>query len=184
MSQRTPQRRMVMSRDRWMMVLAVASIPAFLGLCCGGALLLAGRALFDEAGFYNSRGLEAFNDGEYRLALDDFNRSLELDPNEAEAYYNRGRSHLFLGNFAAAVQDFDNAVTRRFPLPEVFLWRGLAQEKLANPGEAEADFDAFVLEGGAPGEIEERRAELEALLAAPPAPLPSPEATADAEDAG
>jgi tetratricopeptide (TPR) repeat protein len=46
---------------------------------------------------------------DYRAAIVDYDRALELDPNLAEAYYNRGLTHIFLGNNRQGVQDLSKA---------------------------------------------------------------------------
>ena len=44
--------------------------------------------------------------GEPVRAIQDYNRSLELDSRSAETYYNRGNAHTDLGDPARAVQDY------------------------------------------------------------------------------
>ena len=46
---------------------------------------------------------------DYRAAIVDYDRALELDPNLAEAYYNRGLTHIFLGNNQQGVEDLSKA---------------------------------------------------------------------------
>ena len=43
--------------------------------------------------------------GNYQQAIKDFNKVIELKPDDAEAYYNRGASYGNLGNEQQAIAD-------------------------------------------------------------------------------
>src|SRR5262245_21320141 len=51
------------------------------------------------------RGNARIQSGEYALAIEDFNKALELDPNSADAYHGRGLAHLHLGEQDRAIAD-------------------------------------------------------------------------------
>ena len=42
---------------------------------------------------------------DYRAALVDYNKAIELDSRFADAYYNRGLPNIFLGNNRQGIQD-------------------------------------------------------------------------------
>ena len=46
---------------------------------------------------------------DYRAALVDYNKAIELDPRFSEAYYNRGLTNIFLGNNRQGIQDLSKA---------------------------------------------------------------------------
>jgi tetratricopeptide (TPR) repeat protein len=46
---------------------------------------------------------------DYRAALVDYNKAIELDPRFADAYYNRGLTNIFLGNNRQGIQDLSKA---------------------------------------------------------------------------
>ena len=46
---------------------------------------------------------------DYRAALVDYNKAIELDPRFSDAYFNRGLTHVFLGNNNEGVQDLSKA---------------------------------------------------------------------------
>ena len=46
---------------------------------------------------------------DYRAALVDYNKAIELDPRFSDAYYNRGLTNVFLGNNNEGVQDLSKA---------------------------------------------------------------------------
>ena len=48
--------------------------------------------------------------GRYQEALEDINKSIELDPEYARAYKNRGIAYYFLGQNESAIADFQKAL--------------------------------------------------------------------------
>jgi len=46
---------------------------------------------------------------DYRAALVDYNKAIELDPRFADAYFNRGLTNIFLGNNRQGIQDLSKA---------------------------------------------------------------------------
>ncbi len=55
---------------------------------------------------YSNRGNAYKAIGDLALAIQDYNRSLELDQNIAETYYNRGNVYGDSGDLALAIQDY------------------------------------------------------------------------------
>lgn len=49
-----------------------------------------------------NRGISKHKLDDYRGAIVDYDKAIELDPNYAEVYYNRGGSKLFLGSRESA----------------------------------------------------------------------------------
>ena len=43
-------------------------------------------------------------------SIKDYDKAIELDPNDAAAYYNRGHSYSDLGQYQRAIEDFDKAI--------------------------------------------------------------------------
>jgi len=56
------------------------------------------RGLTDAESHYN-RGFDYDESGEYRRAIQEYDRAIELDPNYADAYVNRGVTYDNLGNY-------------------------------------------------------------------------------------
>ena len=54
-----------------------------------------------------SRVLSILKD--YRAAIVDYDRAIQLDPKFADAYFNRGLTHIFLGNNRQGIQDLSKA---------------------------------------------------------------------------
>ena len=53
-----------------------------------------------------SAGLEHLEQGHPELAVDCFERAIDLDPNVSQAFYNRALCYEVIGNFALALADF------------------------------------------------------------------------------
>ena len=51
-----------------------------------------------------------YNDGKYRLALDEFTTAIRLNPNYTYAYWYRGYAYYELGQYQRAIEDFDKAI--------------------------------------------------------------------------
>ncbi len=62
---------------------------------------------------YYIRGITYFNLGQYRQAIQDFNRAIELDPQYEVAYLNRGVAYEKLGDYQQAVQDYAASIRLR-----------------------------------------------------------------------
>ena len=56
-----------------------------------------------EVNLYNSRGYKSYEKGQYDLAIADYNRALQIDPNDAMVLANRANAY-------AAKEDFDKAI--------------------------------------------------------------------------
>jgi tetratricopeptide (TPR) repeat protein len=63
-----------------------------------------------NAKFYNSRGIAYGEKGQYDQAISDFNRAIELNPNDNKAYNNRGIVYRLKGQYDQAVSDFNKAI--------------------------------------------------------------------------
>jgi tetratricopeptide (TPR) repeat protein len=59
-------------------------------------------------GYYNRANVEAMLK-DYRAAIVDYDKSIELSPTFADAYFNRGLTHIFLGNNRQGISDLSKA---------------------------------------------------------------------------
>ena len=48
--------------------------------------------------------------GKYDIAIADYNKAIELDPQLAVAFYNRGMAYYQKGQYSEAIADFENVV--------------------------------------------------------------------------
>ena len=78
--------------------------------------------------------------GQTKLALEDYNRAVELFPEYPVAYNNRGNLLLSIGQLGEAMKDFDRALLLAPGYAAAYSNRGNAKLKLGKPAEAIADF--------------------------------------------
>ena len=64
----------------------------------------------EDAESYHRRGFAHFARSQYELALADFSKAIELDPDSRVAYYNRGVVYFDLGRLPPAITDFTKAI--------------------------------------------------------------------------
>ncbi|NIP31627.1 MAG: tetratricopeptide repeat protein [Candidatus Dadabacteria bacterium] len=76
--------------------------------------------------YYNS-GLQKGESGDWSGAIENFNKAIELAPNDADAYYNRGNAKGALGNYKGAIEDFNKAIELAPNNADVYSNRGLAK---------------------------------------------------------
>lgn len=70
---------------------------------------IAGKVDDNEAFYYN-RGKQYAKDGQFDSALSDFNKALELNPNDYVVYYNRGLVYQNKENLDKAVADYSKCI--------------------------------------------------------------------------
>jgi tetratricopeptide (TPR) repeat protein len=63
----------------------------------------------NSASEYNFRGLDKANVGEFKEAIEDFDKAIELNPT-GQIYFNRAYSKSMIENFNGAIQDYDKAI--------------------------------------------------------------------------
>jgi tetratricopeptide (TPR) repeat protein/S1-C subfamily serine protease len=66
--------------------------------------------LAPRAAWYYNRGILYYNQQKYDLALSDYNKAIEINPNYAEAYYNRGILYKNLQKYDLALSDWNKAI--------------------------------------------------------------------------
>lgn len=112
------------------------------------AAIAAFTEALNDSGLANDRRATLLNDravayakaGDAKLALDDFNKAVQLMPEHPPAYNNRGNLLVQLGQFEEAVKDFDRAVLLAPKYAAAYSNRANARMKLGHTREAIADF--------------------------------------------
>src|SRR5271156_5738244 len=75
------------------------------------ALIQAGQDTTENLSvIYNNRGSAYVDKGDYDRAIQDFNETIHLDPNNERAYYGRGSAYKKKGDYDRAIQDFSQAI--------------------------------------------------------------------------
>ena len=62
------------------------------------------------AGVYCGRGVAYADKGDFDAAIADYNKTIELNPANADVYDHRGNAYIGKGNFGAAIVDFSKAI--------------------------------------------------------------------------
>jgi len=79
----------------------------------------------DAEGFHN-RGNRHGRNGSYELAIADYNKAIELDPNLADAYYDRGISFYEVERFDDSITDLTRAINLNPDADHSYAQRSLA----------------------------------------------------------
>ena len=81
---------------------------------------------------------------DFRGALGDYTRAIEVDTADAEAYLKRGVALKVLGEFGAAVEDLNKAIELRPKYLDAYYNRATVRMEMMDYGRAIADLDRVV----------------------------------------
>jgi tetratricopeptide (TPR) repeat protein len=102
----------------------------------------------DTGNYYYWRGDTRIRMQDYANAMTDFDRSIELMPQDRPSRVGRGIAELWLNNPQAAVDDLTTAITAVSPPDRVSAWafraRGLAYATLGQSDNAVADYTQYL----------------------------------------
>ena len=96
------------------------------------------------AEFFFNGGLSYYYAGDFRLALDEYDKSLLLDPQYQDAYNNRGLAYYELGQYQSARWDYDEAIRLDSHESRTYYNRGLLYYKLGQYERAIEDYDEAI----------------------------------------
>lgn len=102
-------------------------------------------------------GQYAYENKQYRHAIDYFTQALNIDPNYAELYYIRGNVYVSNEENEKAFEDFDRAIDLKFDPAELYLSRGDLFLKQGRYSDAISDFDTAIDKKADYGEAYYRR---------------------------
>ena len=89
---------------------------------------------------YFNRGTSYQNEGRYERSIADFDRVIELTPDDAIAFSNRGLAYTGLGQLDRAIADFDQALRLEPDFSSAFYNRGIAYSRKEQFDRALADY--------------------------------------------
>ncbi|CAO5021163.1 UDP-N-acetylglucosamine--peptide N-acetylglucosaminyltransferase SPINDLY [Microcystis aeruginosa] len=101
-------------------------------------------ALAPRAGWYVNRGILYRRQQKYKLALDDYNKAIELNPNFAMAYNNRGNIYSDQKKYDLALSDYDKAIEINPNYAEAYVNRGVLYRLQEKYELALADYDKAI----------------------------------------
>jgi len=85
-------------------------------------------------------GEKFYQNGDFDKAIAEYNNSIRLKPNFAEAYIGRGNAYRRRGNHSRAIEDYSLAIQHGGGRAEVYNYRGFAYAERGESGKAVADF--------------------------------------------
>ncbi len=91
------------------------------------------------AAYYN-RGLAYWRKGAFVRAIEDYDKAIALNPNDALAYANRGVAYRKKGEVDRAIADYDMAIALNPNDAAAYFNRGLAYYEKGDEDQAIADF--------------------------------------------
>jgi curved DNA-binding protein CbpA len=94
-----------------------------------------------SANEYYKQGLRKSQLANYKEAITDYTKAIELDSNYADAYNKRGLCNYKLGEYSEALQDFTKAIYVNSNLVEAYYHRGMARSKLGYAQAAINDYN-------------------------------------------
>ena len=98
----------------------------------------------DEPVFYNNRGIDYGEKGEYDLAIKDFTKAIELKPDYAFAYNNRAAVYRSKGKHDLAIEDCNKAIQLKSDYAEPYSNRGAAYRNKGDYERAIRDYDKAI----------------------------------------
>ena len=93
---------------------------------------------------YFARGNTKAALGQYVAATSDYDKAIQLKPDDADAYYNRGVVKHKLGQHSAAISDYDKAIQLKPGFAEAYINRGNTKANLGQYYAAISDFDKAI----------------------------------------
>jgi tetratricopeptide (TPR) repeat protein len=82
--------------------------------------------------------------GQYSAAIRDFDKAIQLEPDDAEAYNNRGVAKKKLRQYLAAIRDYNKALQLKPDHAEAYINRGNAKLDLEQYTAAINDYDKAI----------------------------------------
>ena len=78
--------------------------------------------------------------GDYEGAIEDYNKSISLNPNDAEAFNNRANIRMLFGDYNSAIDDYNLAIKLKENYSIALYNRGIAKIMTNKQGYACDDF--------------------------------------------
>lgn len=88
---------------------------------------------------YNNRGLEYHKMRKAQLAIGDFSKAIELNPDFLKAYLNRAGIYFEIGNYKEALKDCNEALRIDPDNPNIYINRSMIFEALGEKESAQQD---------------------------------------------
>jgi tetratricopeptide (TPR) repeat protein len=93
---------------------------------------------------YNMRGSVFGRAGQYKEAVADFDRAIQLDPNYAQAFANRALAYQELKRFDLALADYSRAIQIDPNYAAAYVGRGILRRQQGQAAQALSDFNKAI----------------------------------------
>ncbi len=93
---------------------------------------------------YASSGFNRLKKGDYRGAIEDFNKAIEIDPNNSDNFNNRGIARSELGDHQGAIEDYTRAIALDPNDAAAYSNRGNSKSKLKDYEGAISDYSKAI----------------------------------------
>ncbi|MCA2592823.1 MAG: tetratricopeptide repeat protein, partial [Microcystis sp. M31BS1] len=100
--------------------------------------------LAPRAAWYGNRGVLYIDLQKYELALSDWNKAIDINPNHAVAYVNRGLLYSDLQKYDLALSDYNKAIDINHNLANAYVNRGLLYSDLQKYDLALSDYNKAI----------------------------------------
>jgi len=94
----------------------------------------------ETAEIYFSRGVDSSQKGDFRRAVSDYNKAIDVNPEFVVAYLNRGYSYSRMGEFDKAIADYTKAIELNPRYAIAYHNRGFVYRKMGDYDRAILDF--------------------------------------------
>ncbi len=96
------------------------------------------------AEWHLDQGNRLTGQGRYDEAIEEYNKAIEMAPEDADAYNNRGFAYVQKGELDQAIADFDKAIELDPELAEAYNNRGYAYYLKGEVAKAVSDFEKCI----------------------------------------
>jgi len=97
----------------------------------------------DSIAYYNS-AISWYDKGDIYNSIADYNRAININPNDTSAYVNRGAAWAKQGEIKLAIADYDRAIIIDPDFEEAFFNRGLAWQKVREYQKSISDYKKVI----------------------------------------
>ena len=99
---------------------------------------------FIKAMTYNKVGMENECNGNYDMALNNYDEAIKLAPDYVEAFVNRGNTRYKMRDRNGALRDYDNAIERNSDCAEIYCKRGNVKQEMSDYEGALKDYGTAI----------------------------------------
>ena len=99
---------------------------------------------YETARAINNRAIIYINQGEDKLAIDEYSKAIKIEPTEPLCYSNRARRWQHLGDYTNALKDYSKSIELETDNPEWYGYRADCYIEIENYNSALKDYDKMI----------------------------------------